>query len=143
MSTFKPIEDGIFIGPQPSAQDLDEARQQGIKTVIDLRLPSETASSNQALAQSHGLAYRNIPVNKENLLPGQIDELDSALNASAGPVLLHCATGARVALLLGLLRARQRNWGSDQVFEWARGNGFDLAGSSAFSSFVTKTIDNK
>lgn len=43
MSPFRPVEDGIFIGPQPSPNDLEDARQRGIKTVIDFRLPSETA----------------------------------------------------------------------------------------------------
>ena len=30
MSQFKPVEDGIFIGPQPTERDLHDAKQQGI-----------------------------------------------------------------------------------------------------------------
>ena len=41
MSQFKQVEDGIFIGPQPTEQDIEEVRQQGIRTVIDFRLPSD------------------------------------------------------------------------------------------------------
>ena len=49
MSSFKRIDAEFFIGPQPTEQDLHEARQQGIKTVIDFRLPSGTATSNAVL----------------------------------------------------------------------------------------------
>ena len=35
MSSFKRIDDEFFIGPHPTEQDLSEAKQQGIKTVID------------------------------------------------------------------------------------------------------------
>ena len=47
MSRFKKIAEGIFVGPQPTPQDLDEARLQGIKTAIDLRMPAETTSANR------------------------------------------------------------------------------------------------
>ena len=79
MSQFKRVEDGIFIGPQPTEQDIQEAKQQGIRTVIDFRLPSETATSNETLTKSHGLAYVNIPVNKAALSASQISDLDAAM----------------------------------------------------------------
>ena len=51
MSQFKRVEDGIFIGPQPTEQDLQDAKQRGLRTVIDFRLPSETATSNDILTK--------------------------------------------------------------------------------------------
>jgi hypothetical protein len=41
MAQFKQIGDDFFIGHQPAEQDLQEARQHGIKSVIDFRLPAE------------------------------------------------------------------------------------------------------
>ncbi|MGH8856438.1 MAG: beta-lactamase hydrolase domain-containing protein [Polaromonas sp.] len=102
MSQFKLFEDGIFIGSQPTAQDLEDARQQGIKTVIDCRMPTETTTSNETQAKGHGLQYINIPVNKASLSANQIGELTAAMRSKEGPFLLHCATGARAALLLSL-----------------------------------------
>ena len=49
MATYRKFEEGLFIGPQPSAQDLAEAKQQGIGMVVDMRLPSETAADNARL----------------------------------------------------------------------------------------------
>ncbi len=141
MSQFKRVEDGIFIGPQPTEQDLQEVRQQEIRTVIDFRLPSETATSNEILTKSHGLAYVNIPVNKAALSASQVSDLDAAMKGKEGPFLLHCATGARAALLLSLSKAKQHDWTNEQAFAEAKRMGFDLKTSPEFSTFVTQTID--
>lgn len=100
MANFKRIDDGIFIGSQPAQQDLHEAKQLGIQTVIDLRMPGEINTSNEETTSSNGLGYVNIPVNKSALATRQIDELERAIARTPGSHLLHCATGARAALLL-------------------------------------------
>lgn len=140
MSSFKRIDDEFFIGPQPTEQDLHEARQQGIKTVIDFRLPSETATSNAVLTKNQGLAYVNIPVNKVALSADQIGELDREIKSHEGPFLLHCATGARAALLLSLRKAKQLGWTPEQTFVEAKKLGFDLKSSAEFSGFVVQAL---
>ena len=140
MSQFKRVENGIFIGPQPTGPDLDDAKQQGIKTVIDFRIPTETTISNATVTKSHGLDYVNIPVNKAGLSTNQIGDLDSVMKTKEGPFLLHCATGARAALLLSLSRARKNGWTTEQAFAEANRMGFDLKTSPEFSTFVTQTI---
>lgn len=140
MNSFKRIDDEFFIGPQPTKQDLQAAKQQGIKTVIDFRLPSETATSNAALITSEGLAYVNIPVNKVALSVDQVGDLERALQDHVGPFLLHCATGARAALLLTVSRAKQLGWTSERTFSEAKQLGFDLKTSAEFSDFVVQTL---
>lgn len=140
MTSFKRIDDKTFIGPQPTEQDLREASQQGIRTVIDFRMPSETATSNEILTKNQAMAYVNIPVNKAALSADQIGVLDSAMNEQQGPFLLHCATGARAALLLSLSKARQQGWTSAQTFAEARRMGFDLEASPEFAGFVIQTL---
>ena len=141
MSSFKRIDDEFFIGPQPTEQDLHIAEQQGIKTVIDFRLPSETATSNAVLTKNQGLAYVNIPVNKVALSADQIGELDREIKRHEGPFLLHCATGARAALLLSLRKAKQLGWTPEQTFVEAKQLGFDLRSSAEFSGFVVRALD--
>ena len=140
MSQFRPVKSGIFIGPQPTPQDLEDARQHGIKTVIDFRLPSETATSNETLARSAGLDYINIPVNKAMLAANQIGDLDAAMQTKQGPFLLYCATGARAALLLALSTAKKSGWTADQTFAHAKTMGFDLQTSPAYSTFVNQVL---
>lgn len=141
MSSFTRIDDHFFIGPQPTEQDLQAAKQQGIKTVIDFRLPSETATSNAALTSNQGLAYVSIPVNKQALSADQIGDLDRAIGDHAGPFLLHCATGARAALLLSLRKARHAGLSAEETFAEAKRLGFDLTTSPEFSNFLRQTVD--
>ena len=141
MSSFKRIDDEFFIGSQPTEQDLQAAQQRGIKTVVDFRLPSETETSNAALTTRQGLAYVNIPVNKEALSVDQVDEFERSLQNHTGPFLLHCATGARAALLLSVSRARQQRWTSGQAFDDAYRMGFDLRASAPFAAWVVQTLD--
>ena len=138
MANFKDIGDGIFIGPQPTPQDLIEAKQRGVETVIDMRMPGESPTSNKEITEASGLGYINIPVDKTALEKGQIDALTNALKTAPGPYLLHCATGARAALLLTLGRAKQLGWTPDHVFAEAKAIGFDLQESEVFAGFVRK-----
>lgn len=140
MANYKQIGDGIFIGPQLTEQDLEGAKQQGIRTVIDFRMPSETATLNADLVSSAGLDYVNVPVNKAALSEQQIGELDEAMEHKEGPYLLHCATGTRAAMLLSLSRAKQNGWTAARTFQEAESMGFDLRSSADFATFIKQTI---
>ncbi|TAL79270.1 MAG: hypothetical protein EPN76_03085 [Burkholderiaceae bacterium] len=141
MNNFRQVEENVFIGPQPTQHDLQDAKQQGVKTVIDFRMPAETTASNEALTKNAGLDYANIPVNKGHLDTDQIGQLDVVMRSKSGPFLLHCATGARAALLYSLGQASQQNWTVEQTFDAAKKMGFDLKATPEFSTFVKETID--
>lgn len=141
MANYKQFENEIFIGPQPTEQDLVEAKQQGVHTVIDMRMLSETTSPNATLVKNSGLNYVNIPVDKAALSVQQIDEFDAAIKQVDGPVLLHCATGARAAMLLALSRARQNGWTAERTFQEASAMGYDLQSSPGFATFVRQTTE--
>ena len=64
MSHFKRVEDAIFFVPQPIGKNLQDTRRQGIRTVIDFRLPSKLATFNEKLTKSQGLAYVKILADK-------------------------------------------------------------------------------
>jgi uncharacterized protein (TIGR01244 family) len=140
MAQFKDIGDGFYLGPQPTEQDLQDAKGRGVKTVIDFRLPTETAIPNETLVTQYGLNYVNIPVSKTSPLEQQIEELDQALQENEGPFLLHCGTGMRAAMLLALVRAKQNHWTAERTFEEVKSMGFDLKASPAFSAFVTHAV---
>ena len=139
MDQFKLLENGMLIGPQPTEDDLRQAKQEGIKTVIDFRLPSETPTPNSELVARSGLDYVNIPVNKTSLSADQVDALDRAMRDKDGPFLLHCASGARAATLLVLSQAKQNRWTAQRAFQEARAMGFDLENAPEFADFIKAT----
>lgn len=142
MDRFKQIEGNLYLGPQPTDEDLKQARQHGVKTVIDFRMPNETPTQNDRLAAGNGLDYVNIPVSKTSLSEDQVDELDRIMTEKQGPFLIHCASGARAALLLSLCKARKHRWTAEHTFEEARAMGFDIQGSPEYSSFV-RTVTSR
>ena len=108
MASCEQIDSPIFIGAQLAQQDLTQAKTLGIRTVIDLRLPGESHTSNEEMTNDNNLGYVNIPVNKTALSARLIDELERAMVDTPGPHLLHSAAGARAALVLLLSHARQK-----------------------------------
>ena len=143
MHQFREIADGIYLGAQPTEQDLQDCKRHGIRTVIDFRLPAETAGANAARVQACGMDYANVPVNKASLYVGQIDDLVKVMNDKPGPYLVHCATGARAAMLLALAEARKHGWTAERTFEETRKMGFDLKNSPEFSAFVVSATEGK
>ena len=143
MDQFKLVENGMLIGPQPTADNLRQARVEGIKTVIDLRMPSETSTPNAELVASSGLDYVNIPVNKAALSADQVDEFERVMRQMDGPFLIHCATGARAAVMLVLSQARQNRWTAQRTFQEARAIGFDLENSQEFADFIRSTTGSR
>ena len=143
MDQFKLLENGMLIGPQPTADNLRQARVEGIKTVIDLRMPSETSTPNAELVASSGLDYVNIPVNKAALSADQVDEFERVMRQMDGPFLIHCATGARAAVMLVLSPARQNRWTAQRAFQEARAIGFDLENSQEFADFIRSTTGSR
>jgi uncharacterized protein (TIGR01244 family) len=138
MDKFKQLEDSMLIGPQPTEEDLQQAKQRGIKTVIDFRMPSETAAPNAELVAKNGLGYANIPVSKANLSKDQVEQLDRIMQEKEGPFLIHCASGTRAAMLLALSKAKKQHWDAERTFEEARTLGYDLQKFPEFAAFVTQ-----
>lgn len=136
MHKFKSLEDSMLLGPQPTEQDLQQAEKDGIKTVIDFRMPGETPVSNADLAAAHGFDYANIPVSKASLSAEQIDALERVMEEKEGPFLIHCASGARAAMLLSLSKARKEGWGAERTFAEAKSLGYDLKDSPEFAAFI-------
>lgn len=136
MHQFKLIKGNLYLGPQPTDEDLKQARQRGVKTIIDFRMPNETPTDNESLARDNGLDYVNIPVNKASLSADQVEEFDRIMKEKEAPFLIHCASGARAATLLSLLEARKHQWTAERTFDEARMMGFDIQNSPEFSSFV-------
>ena len=109
---FNSVSDKVSTGGQPTpAQYIDLARE-GYKTVICLREPGEyDMAAEEAAAKSKGLTFINIPVNKENPKPEQVDKFLAALSSpKVFPVFIHCGTGNRVAAFWMVRRVVVDKW---------------------------------
>ena len=105
IANYHLVRPGLAIAGQPTEQGLTQLRALGFKTVINLRLPIEKWTGNEAEAvKSQGLAYVSVPVNPLTLGAEEVAAVRAVLeDPSAGPVLLHCASANRAAAVWGLI----------------------------------------
>jgi len=83
---------------QPTADQMEAAREAGVRTVIDLRDPMEARPFDEPSTLDRlGITYRNIPVNVGALDDATLEQVLEAVRAAAEqPTMLHCASANRV-----------------------------------------------
>ena len=71
---------------QPTPEQISDLQADGIRAVLNLRVPSEhDAAAEEAAVRAHGMNYFNIPVDGANVREEQVDILlpNSAANRRA------------------------------------------------------------
>ena len=83
---------------QPSADQLEAARDAGVCAVIDLRDPMEARPFDEpSTLERLGISYHNIPVNVGALDDTTLEQVLDVVRRTAGkPTMLHCASANRV-----------------------------------------------
>lgn len=109
MALNRSVRVGLIVaGEQPTAADLEDLREQGVRAVVNLRLDSEaeiglTPSQEGRLANELGLAYAHLPVSTEHLSDVDVRDFGDALTALPAPVYVHCGLGQRATALAVLV----------------------------------------
>lgn len=118
------LEDHLVAGGAPSDKGVQQLKEQGVQTVIDLRDPKEGTAEEKKKVEAAGLKYVNVPVSVANFSPANADELGKVLkDPSTGPALLHCATGQRAVATWALYKNRAEGVPGDQVLSDAKAKG--------------------
>lgn len=103
----KTVLDGVVSGGQPTDDNLKQAKEQGVKVVVNLRSAGEEkdyATEAKTVADL-GMKYVSIPINGktgEGLNEENAKKLAEILGGADKPVLVHCASGQRVGALVAL-----------------------------------------
>ncbi len=113
-----------------AAEDFAEIGRQGFKSVINNRPDGEEAgqlTSHQGaeLARGAALDYRFIPTAKHDVFTDAVvGPMGEALSTLPGPVLAHCKSGLRTAIVWAAIQAAGRN--VDDVLTQLRSSGIEL-----------------
>ena len=91
----------IYLAGQPSPEDLQLLKKQGIKTIISVRPPSEVSFDEAAEVKKNGMKFVHLPFKKpEELKPQVFDEVLKVLrDKKSGPTLFHCGSANRVGAI--------------------------------------------
>ena len=80
------IIDGIIVGGQPSAQELNSGR---FGTVVNIRGHDEPGNDSAALLAGSDIAYTSVPYTADTVTNDDIARVRAAVDEASGPVLIH------------------------------------------------------
>ena len=129
------VTDAVWVGGQPSGDDLALLCGAGVRTVVDLRQPLEHDIDAERLAAERlGMSFVNVPVRAEAPEDGAADAFLAATSrAEAFPILVHCASGNRAAAFWMIRRLVVDRWSADAAESEARRVGLRSAALRDFA----------
>lgn len=133
MPTIRKIDDTFAVCDQLDADDIAQARSQGFRTIINNRPDGEggpeqpNSSDNRKAAEAAGLTYHYIPVSGPAPTTELVETFRHAVEDGPGPILAHCKSGARSAMLWGLAEACRGARGTDDILGQLARQGYDFS----------------
>lgn len=119
--------DRHYAGGQPSPEQLADVARAGVRTVINLRGPTESAEYDEAAEAARlDLHYVALPITgAADLDRERVQAFGHTLDEARrrGGVLIHCATSNRVGAMVALDEALNRGSALDVALERGRAAG--------------------
>lgn len=113
LPNFHRVNDQLYRGAQPKADDLRKLAAMGIKTIVNLRREDDHTVQEAAVARSLGLRYFNVPMrDMSRPTDEQVSRALAIINAPENqPVFVHCKRGAdRTGVVIACYRIAHDGW---------------------------------
>ncbi|HEX6047110.1 MAG TPA: sulfur transferase domain-containing protein [Pyrinomonadaceae bacterium] len=112
IKNFLRVNEEFCTGGQPSLQQLEKLKADGVKAIINLRQTTEyAAAEEEAKAKALGLRYFNIPVAPTEPKDEQATEfLKITDDRENRPAFIHCRSAARVSAFWMIRRVLRDGW---------------------------------
>ena len=115
---FHQVNPNLYRGGQPKKDGLQQLKQLGVTTIINLRDSDEQAGAEEKVAKSIGLRYFNVPLSNFNRPSDtNVDEILKLIEAQENqPVFVHCKRGSdRTGLIIAIYRMTHDGWNSERA----------------------------
>jgi protein tyrosine phosphatase (PTP) superfamily phosphohydrolase (DUF442 family) len=122
IARFQKVADGLYRGAQPERLGFEYLKNNGIKTVINLRMEND----EEPMVRQLGMNYIHIPVNDmkpwSRIPDSAIDQYFKVLeDPSNYPIFFHCQRGAdRTGAMAGFYRISVQGWEPAKAYSEAR-----------------------
>lgn len=112
----------LYLGGQPSPEDLQELRNQGFHTIINLRKSDEIDWNESEAVEKLGMEYVHLPFSGPSELTDELfgKALQSIAAAGEEKSLLHCASSNRVGAIWYAYRRLEGGLSPDEAEQEAR-----------------------
>jgi sulfide:quinone oxidoreductase len=133
-----PLAPELSVAGRLDRADIDALAGAGVRTIINNRPDGEDpgqlpAIEARRIAEAHGIAYRHIPITTATLSRADVTAFAAALRETPAPVVAHCRSGTRSALLWALARMREGADPLSLIAEAAK-HGLDIAALPAIAA---------
>ena len=119
---FLRINKEFCSGGQPKLEHLTKLKEEGVTTIINLRVPTEhRAAEEEEMAKKLGLHYFNIPVVFGDPKDEQVDQFLKITDDPANrPAFIHCAGAIRDGAFWMIRRVLRDGWTIEAAEEEAK-----------------------
>ena len=116
----KKFNESYSFAEQPTRDDLELWADQGFRSVVNLRPAEEverglSPSEEASLCKESGLEYLHLPTSLDGLDQAFLQSAKERLKSVKEPVVVHCAGGARAAILVAAVHALCSGASSEEV----------------------------
>ncbi len=130
MSPYKKLSDDVHSTGQIFPEQMDHIKESGFKSIIcnrpDMEKPGQPfAGDIKKHAAERDIEHVHLPMSPGRLTPELIEQVSEALEKLPKPILMHCASGTRSAMLWCFVNAKEL--GVDEVLKTATEAGFKVA----------------
>lgn len=140
------INEDITVGGQPSEHDLRQIKEEGFKSIINLRHKEEenlpmTPEKEGEKVRLLDMQYANIPVSMENASAELVNSFRRKLKDMAKPVFVHCGKGKRAGAFSMMDIAISQGMSGEETIKKAEDMGFECDNEKLIN-FVKEYIDS-
>ncbi|HSB11323.1 MAG TPA: dual specificity protein phosphatase family protein [Blastocatellia bacterium] len=144
IKNFGCVNEKLYRGAQPKAQDYADLAALGVKTIIDLQKEGE--ADEQSLAEAQGIKFYRIKMSDRDKPAAEQAELFLKLvnDPANQPVFIHCKGGRhRTGAMTAIYRLTHDGWTADQAFLEMKQYDFDYGfGHTPLKRFVFDYYSN-
>jgi tyrosine-protein phosphatase SIW14 len=118
LPNFHQVNGNLYRGGQPKKGGLQQLKQLGVMTIVNLRDDDERARAEKSEAESLGLRYFNIPLsNFGRPSDSQVDQVLKLIEGQENhPLFVHCARGSdRTGTVIAIYRIMHDGWTSEKA----------------------------
>jgi len=121
MDMIRKINDELAIAGQISPDQLPMILEDGFRSILNVRSPQEEGflELEEEKAELMGLYYVNFPLSFEHLHEDILLQTFKLINELSKPLLVHCDTGIRAALIVLIHITMQQGATPKQAFRQA------------------------
>jgi uncharacterized protein (TIGR01244 family) len=140
---FLQVTPEFCTGGQPRVEHYATLKAKGVKTVLNLRQPSEhRADEEKELVEAQGMKYFNIPVNYREPAAADVDMFLKITDDPANrPMFVHCTAAIRVGAFWAIRRVLRDGMTWEAALEEAKKVG--LVNAPHLEEFAQKYIASR